>query len=195
MAEDAPAFRAAATRSLTQLGLAGDWVDVSLDASVLTLADSAGRRVDIPLDAFDRARFGYDTSRLGDRTYAMRLWTDRARRPLLLRHNGGYSRPGYAGVARGIAAAVAARRGIGAVEGGLSWAFALIYVAVVAGILGYSGWATIQSVREGEPLWVVLALPLIVLTGAGAVGYGFVSLYCPRRLSRLDQLETFVGTR
>jgi hypothetical protein len=195
MAEETPAFRAAANRSLAQLGLAGAWVDVGLGASVLTLADSTGRRVGIPLDTFDRARFGYDTSRLGNRTYDMRLWTDRAPHPLLLRHSGRYDMPGYAAVARGLAAAVAARRGIRAVEGGLSWAFALVYAGFVLGVLGYTAWATVQSVREGDPLWVVLALPLIVLIGAGAVGYGFVSLYCPRRLSRLDQLETFVGTR
>ncbi|HEY0311840.1 MAG TPA: hypothetical protein VGC56_05035 [Allosphingosinicella sp.] len=109
MAEEAPAFRAAANRSLAQLGLAGDWVDVRLGASVLTVADSTGRRVDIPLDAFDRARFGYDTGRLGVRTYDMRLWTGRAPRPLLFRHSGRYSMGGYAAVARGLAAAVAAR--------------------------------------------------------------------------------------
>jgi hypothetical protein len=151
VAEETPAFRAAPNRSLAQLGLAGDWIDVQLGASVLTLADSSGRRVDIPLDAFDRARFGYDTSRLGDRTYTMRLWTGRARRPLLLRHNGAYSMPGDAGVARAIAAAVAARRGIGAVEGGLGWAFAIVYAAFVSGVLGYTAWATLQSVREGSP--------------------------------------------
>jgi hypothetical protein len=41
----------------------------------------------------------------------------------------------------------------------------------------------------------VLALPLIVLIAAGAVGWAFVSLYCPRRLRRLDQVEPFIGTR
>jgi hypothetical protein len=49
-------------------------------------------------------------------------------------------------------------------------------------------------VREGEPLWVVLTLPVIVLIAGGAVGWAFLSLYCPRRLSHLDQLEPFVGT-
>jgi hypothetical protein len=193
MAEMIRAFRAAATRSLAQLGLSGAWVDASLGASVLTLADSAGSRIDLPFDAIDRGRFGYDTSRFGSRTYDMRLWTQRTRRPLLLRHIGGDSMPGYAQVGHGIAAAIAARRGIGAVEGGLSWAFAIVYAAFVLCILGYSAWVTVQGVREGDPLWFLLSFPAMVLLAAGAVGWGFVRLYCPRRLSRLDQLDAFVG--
>jgi hypothetical protein len=113
------AFRACGHRSLSRLGLGRAWVDAWLGPASLILADADGRRVDIPFDDVDRVRFGYDTRRLGGRDYQMRVWADGDRRPLFFLHIFGGASPGFAGVARGLAAAVAARRGIGAVEGGL----------------------------------------------------------------------------
>lgn len=193
MTDAMPAFRAYGGSSLGRLGLGRGFVDVHLGPDALILADLDGRRVDIPFDAVDRVRFGYDTRRSGGRLYEMRVWTHRARRPLCFPHAIRDTSPGYEGVARGLAAAVAARRGPGAVEGGLGWSWALFYGAFAAGIAGYGAWATAQFVREGEPPRVVLIFPLLVLILGGLVGYGFVRLYCPRRLTRLEDLDPFVG--
>jgi len=188
-----PAFRAVADPSLARLGLAGAWIDVWLGDSGLILADSGDARVDIPFDAIDRARFGYQTSRMGGRIYDTRLWTHRAPRPLLLRLAARETNPGYEGVARGLAAAIAARRGLGAVEAGVDWGWALACAAFAAAFVGCDSWATVRSIREGEPLWVVLIFPAIALILGGLFGYTFVRLYRPRRLDRLDQLEPFIG--
>jgi hypothetical protein len=193
MSDAMPAFRAVADPSLARLGLAGAWVDVWLGDTGLILADAGDARVDIPFDAIDRARFGYRTRRLSGRVYDTRLWTHRARRPLLLRLAARETNPGYEGVARGLAAAIAARRGVGTVEVGVDWGWALACAAAAAAFVGYDAWATVQSIREGEPLWVVLIFPFIALILGGGFGYGFVRLLRPRRLSRLDQLEPFIG--
>jgi hypothetical protein len=193
MTDAMPAFQACGHSSLRRLGLGPGRVDVCLGADSLILADSDGRRVDIPFDAVDRVRCGYDTRRSGGRLYEMRVWTHRARRPLYFLHAIRDTSPGYEGVARGLAAAVADRRGPGAVEGGLGWSWALFYGGFVAWIAGYGAWATARSVRDGEPPWVALIFPLIVLILGGLVGYGFIRLYCPRRLSRLEDLDPFIG--
>lgn len=189
-----PSFRAGAPRGLGPLGLAGRWADIRLGADALILAGTDGRRVDVPFDAVDRVRFGYQTSRTGGRFYEMRLWTHRARRGLLLRLIDRETTPGYEAVARGLAAAVAARRGIGAVEGGLGWAWALFYGGFAVGFLGYGGWVELQFIRAGIAPAFVLAYAAMVLAVGGTVGYGFVRLFCPRRLSRLDQLEPLIAT-
>jgi hypothetical protein len=139
----------------------------------------------------DRVRFGYDTGRYSERYYEMRVWAHGARRPLFFLHIVRGSSPGFAGVARGLAAA--ARRGIGAVEGGLGWIWAMLCAGFVAGITGYCAWASVQSWREGEPLWIVLIFPPVALIMGGLIGYAVVRNYCPRRLTGLDQLDRFVG--
>ena len=187
------AFRACGHGSLSRLGLDRAWVDAYLGPASLILADADGRRVDIPFEAVDRVRFGYDTGRYSERYYEMRVWNRGARRPLFFLHVFRDTSPGFAGVARGLAAAVAARRGIGAVEGGLGWTWAILCAGFVAWITGYCVWASVQSWREGEPLWIVLIFPPVALIMGGLIGYAVVRAYCPRRLGSLDQLGRFVG--
>jgi hypothetical protein len=187
------AFRACGHRSLSRLGLGRAWVDAYLGPASLILVDADDGRVDIPFDAVDRVRFGYDTERFGARDYEMRVWANGARRPLFFLHIFRDASPGFAGVARGLATAVAARRGIGAVEGGLGWTWAILCAGFVAWISGYCAWATIQSWREGEPMWIVLIFPPVALIMGGLIGYAVVRNYCPRRLGNLDQLDRFVG--
>jgi len=98
----------------------------------------------IPFDAVDRVRFGYETLRDGGRLYDTRLWTHRARRPLLLRHAVRDTTDGYEAVARGLAAAVAARRGIGAVEGGIGGPWSLFYGLSALSFLTYGAWAALR---------------------------------------------------
>jgi hypothetical protein len=178
------AFRACGHRSLSRLGLGRAWVDAWLGPGSLILVDADGRRVEIRFDVVDRVRFGYDTGRYSERTYEMRVWTHGARRPLFFLHVFRDASPGFAGVARGI----------GAVEGGLGWTSAILCAGFVAGITGYCAWASVQSWREGEPLWIVLIFPPVALIMGGLIGYAVVRNYCPRRLSSLDQLGRFVGT-
>lgn len=188
-----PAFRAYRDASLARLGFARGFVDVYLGPDSLILTGDSGERTDIPFDAIDRVRFGYDTLRTGGRRYEMRVWTHRAPRPLFFLHMVRDTTPGYEAVARGLAAAVAERRGIGAVECGLGWPWALFYGGFAIWITLYCGWAMVRSLEEGEPAWVALLFPAIAAVLGGLFGYGYVRLWGPRRLRGPEELDPFVG--
>jgi hypothetical protein len=188
-----PNFRALSHRTLAAAGLRGPFVEVILAPAGLLLASAAGERLEIPFAAIDRIRFGYETSRLGGRFYQMRVWSNGARDPLVLFAAGRDASPGYAAVARAAAAAVAARRGMAGIEGGLGWGGALYLPLLLLPFLAYAGWASLQGFVEGFPLLFLIVLPAVLLLVGGTVGYGFLRLWRPRRLESLAELEPFVS--
>ena len=193
MSEGAPAFRAVGHRSLARIGLAGPAVRVALGEGGLGLGDDGGGRVDIPFEAIDRVRFGYRTLRTGGRLYDLRLWTHRAARPILLRNAVRDTTPGYAALARGLAAAVSQRRGIGSVEAGLDWGDAVFYLVIFLPFAAYGAWASIDGYRKGFPPLFMAMVPAITLGVSGAWGCGLVRLWRPHRLKRLADLEPLVS--
>lgn len=191
--EAGAAFLALGHRSLARAGLDGAGVDVALGPGSLVLAGGRSGRIEIPFEAIDRVRFGYDTSRLGGRIYDMRVWTHRARRPLFLRKAGRDGGEGYAELARRLAAAVAERRGVACVESGLGWGGALGRFLPVLPFVGYGAWASVEGFRRHFPLPFLVVLPACVFVVGGMLGYAFLRLWRPRRLSRLEQLEPYVA--
>jgi hypothetical protein len=190
---ESPQFQAVCTRGAPAPGFDPAFLDVVLTATGLLLVPAAGERLEIPFDAIDRLRFGYETSRMGGRFYWMRVWTHRDRDPLVLLVAGRDTSPGYEAVARAAAAAVAGRRGIGSVEGGLGWGGALFLPLLFLPFFALGSWFSVLGFLEGQPLPFVIGLPTVVLSIGGIFGYGFLRLWCPRRLKRLDDLDPFVS--
>ncbi|MBV8686734.1 MAG: hypothetical protein JOZ90_03710 [Alphaproteobacteria bacterium] len=195
---DAPAFRAVLLSGDEGEGPGGGGLrgglDVGLAPDALVLAGGDGRRVAIPFDAIDRLRFGYQTSRMGGRFYDMRVWTHRSARPLLLRVAAREPEPGYPVLARALASAVAARRGVGAIEAGIGWGDALFNPGIFLPFVACGLWGSFVGVRDGYPLPFLLLLPAVTLGVGGMFAYGFVRLWRPRRLRRLDELEPLVSS-
>lgn len=170
-------------RTLREEGLAGATAQVWLDGETIRIAGQGGTGLAIPLETIERLRVGVEPGRRPG--YQALLWRRGPRAPLRLRLFP--PQQGYADAMRAIAAALALRRGTGAVELGTTGRAALFNAVFFLLLLGAYLLLAARSYRNG--LWPV-ALAFIVLSLLmAALVVEIARKQRPRPLQSLEELE------
>ena len=189
--QESRSFRLIRSRLRTS-GFAGE-TRVRLADGVVRIVGEDGA-VDIPVSAITRLRLGFDTTRYSGRIYQMLLWTDRTSRPLRLASVRA-DRAEFADVARRLAAAVAAARGLGAVEGGLSWPAALTNAILLPPLILISIWYGPTFFGPETPLIFKIALPACLLAYLMLATVHLIYFDRPRSLRDLAEADRYLPTR
>jgi len=181
-----PAFDVLGSPRLRALGLAGGSVAVRFDGSVLTLAGDSGGTLALPLARIDRIRMGYEDSRYGNFYFAS-LRCDGEPTPLVLRVLDHHP-VGYGAAMRALAAALAATKGVSAVERGLPLRRALEPLLWMTGVLAIGISAAVSAAREDG--WGGAALVLVIPLALFLYFLGrFVTWQMPRPIRALAELD------
>jgi hypothetical protein len=178
-------FAAVLTRQLKRLGLRGDPATISLSENGLDLHGAKDGSVMIAYSDVIRMRAGFTDGR-GSTHYECALQTSSAR---LVLHRHGAHPNGYRAGVLAIAANVAERRGLQAVERGVSWFGALFGPALmVIPVLGALYVATV--LLDHEPWWGRSIVPLVPLIVLALLSGRAISRHVPRSVRSIDELTT-----
>ena len=185
---------AAIDRHLRQAGLVGRHILVELRGESLELRGDQSGTLSLPIADVERMRVGFLESD-GAPSYETLLWRGGAADPVRIAPMRPLRDPhGYGTLVRDLAARVAERRGVEAIETGSSPAFWLRLVLAVAALL-VAAIAVVLFVLAAEPdgTWwgsaFVIAFPVAILA---LIAWRYLTVHRPRAIQYLSALDGYL---
>ena len=182
---------AAIDRNLRQAGFAGRHMRVELGSESLELRGDQSGTLSLPIAEIERMRVGFLESE-GAPAYQALIWRGGALEPVRIAPMRPLRDPhAYATLVRDLAARVAARRGVAAIETGSSPVFWLRLSLAVGALLVAAILLILFGLAEesGGTSWgsaVVVAFPVAILA---LIAWRYLTVHRPRAIRYLSALD------
>ena len=176
-------FGAGLCRAMKKAGIRGRPAPVWMEGEALRIAGARAGGMIVPLERIERVRIGFYEGKYG-KAYRSSVWVAGEPRPIEIQPMKPYR--GYCAVMRRLAAEVARRRGIGAVERGIERGLAVFNFAVLAG--GFLALVLAFALGGDPSQWPLLLLAIVF---AGLALYAWREMrrkHLPRPVTSLDAL-------